>query len=423
MPNRLEFAAGTNPNNNTSYFPTLNLTTVGGTVVASPNQEYFTFNQQVQLTATPNSGLSFIGWSGDLTGTQNPITLNMNASKFITATFRVANDNLADAGVITGTSATRNAATALATKETDEPNHAGNPGGKSLWWTWTPAASGQVTISTIGSSFDTLLAVYTGSALASLSQVAADDDSGTGGGTSLVQFSAVAGTAYRIAVDGFAGASGDIVLNLNQVAPPANDNFANRIVLTGSSAQGTSSTTSASSEVNEPVHWTPSAGKSVWWSWTAPATGAVIVDTAGSNFDTVLAVYTGSSLGSLVLRASDDIDTIGSHTSSVAFFAIAGTTYQIAVDGWNTATGNVTLNLSQGTPVAFATPVRLGNGHFQFTINGPNGSGWEVRASTDLINWNILIASGTFTGTPITVTDTDALNHLRRFYRIQAPAP
>ena len=73
----------------------------------------------------------------------------------------------------------------------------------SLWWAWTPAASGTATIDTLGSSFDTVLAVYTGTKLNRLAVIAANDDIPSGGGASRVAFSAVAGTTYRIAVDGF----------------------------------------------------------------------------------------------------------------------------------------------------------------------------------------------------------------------------
>src|SRR5437867_5152296 len=47
-----------------------------------------------------------------------------------------------------------------ATKEPAEQFHAGNPGGASVWWRWTAPANVAVTINTVGSSFDTLLAIY-----------------------------------------------------------------------------------------------------------------------------------------------------------------------------------------------------------------------------------------------------------------------
>jgi hypothetical protein len=100
-----------------------------------------------------------------------------------------------------------------ASKEMNEPNHANAPGGKSVWWTWTAPHSGLVTISTVGSDFDTLLAVYTGSSLATLSLVSSDNDSG-GQLNSRVHFNAIANTTYQIVVDGAAGAAGHIWLSI-----------------------------------------------------------------------------------------------------------------------------------------------------------------------------------------------------------------
>ena len=69
-------------------------------------------------------------------------------------------------------------------------------------------------ISTVGSSFDTLLSVYTGSAVANLTVVAEDDDASYYDLYSEVRFNAVAGTQYQIAVDGYAAAQGQIQLSV-----------------------------------------------------------------------------------------------------------------------------------------------------------------------------------------------------------------
>jgi hypothetical protein len=70
----------------------------------------------------------------------------------------------------------------------------------------------------------------------------------------------------------------------------------------------------------------------VWYSWTAPFSGPVTMDTCISNFDTVLAVYKGSAIGSVSQVASDD-DACGAFNeqgSKVSFDAVAGTNYRIA---------------------------------------------------------------------------------------------
>jgi len=83
----------------------------------------------------------------------------------------------------------------MTTKRAGEPNHAGNSGGQSVWYTWSAPADGLATVSTLGSSFDTLLNVYTGPAVANLTVLATNDDAGPTEYTSLVSFPALAGTA------------------------------------------------------------------------------------------------------------------------------------------------------------------------------------------------------------------------------------
>src|SRR5690606_6334007 len=120
--------------------------------------------------------------------------------------------------------------------------------------------------------------------------------------------------------------------------PPANDNFANATTISGTSGTTTGSTTNATREVGEPNHSTlsqfPSPGTaSIWFSFTAAGSGNATIDTVGSNFDTIMAVYTGTSVGALTrITDNDDIDTNGgNYRSRVTFAATQGTTYRIAV--------------------------------------------------------------------------------------------
>jgi hypothetical protein len=126
-----------------------------------------------------------------------------------------ANDNFSAAQEISGATGSVTNANYRATKESGEPSHAGNAGGKSLWYAWTAPRDGQATISTVGSPFNTTLGIYTGTNVASLTSITNDNDSG-GSLTSRVIFNAVSNTIYKIAVDGFNGASGPAVLNWNQ---------------------------------------------------------------------------------------------------------------------------------------------------------------------------------------------------------------
>ncbi|MEA3212626.1 MAG: hypothetical protein QOE70_5683 [Chthoniobacter sp.] len=127
---------------------------------------------------------------------------------------------------------------------------------------------------------------------------------------------------------------------------PANDSFASATVLIGLTGQASGTNLSATKQAGEPNHAGNSGGASIWWQWTAPAAGPVVIDTFGSGFDTLLAVYTGNSVGGLTEIQSND-DSSGSQ-SQVAFTATLGATYRIAVDGYNSgsgpAAGSVVLN-------------------------------------------------------------------------------
>jgi len=122
-------------------------------------------------------------------------------------------DDFARRGLISSHSGTGSGNNRNASAETGEPRHADKTGGRSIWLTWRAPVSGVASIRTTGSSFDTLLAVYRGRVLADLNanRVAADED---GGGflTSEVTFNAEAGIEYQIAVDGYAGAQGDVIV-------------------------------------------------------------------------------------------------------------------------------------------------------------------------------------------------------------------
>ncbi len=108
-------------------------------------------------------------------------------------------------GIIRGSNRT-------ATRESKEPQHAGNPGGRSVWFQWTPIKGGIATFNTRGSTFDTLLGVYTGTAVDGLKRVESDDDGGAFF-TSELKFNANPRLTYAIAVDGYGADNGDFLLS------------------------------------------------------------------------------------------------------------------------------------------------------------------------------------------------------------------
>lgn len=233
-----------------------------------------------------------------------------------------------------------------ASAQTSEPDHAGRVPQRSVWWTWRVPITGTATITTAGSSFDTILAAYTGSSIDSLVARASNDDASEGATTSAVVFAVDAGDSIQIAVDGHNGAVGTITLNVVVVdTPPANDDFAAATTIPNGSSPVTVTgvNTHATAQPGEPAHAGRSAQASLWWRWTAPSDGWLRVSTAGSSFDTVLGVYTGTAVDALTVRASNDDSRNSEETSSLYLAVSGGTTYFIAVDSGFWETGDIAL--------------------------------------------------------------------------------
>ena len=100
----------------------------------------------------------------------------------------------------------------------------------------------------------------------------------------------------------------------------------------------------SSAEPDEPWHVYAPAQHSVWFTYTADRDRSVTIDTCGSNFDTLLAVYEGDTIGSLRKLASND-DSCAGNGSRVVIDAEGGVTYRIAVDGYGGRSGDYKLRL------------------------------------------------------------------------------
>ena len=166
---------------------------------------------------------------------------------------------------------------------------------------------------------------------------------------------------------------------------PGNDLFSQALILSGTSGSTTGTNVGATKEAGEPNHANIStATNSVWWTWTAPETGVVRFTTLYTTFDTVMAAYTGSPVNGLTLIASnDDYDSANGYPQSlIGFPATAGTTYSIAVAGYNGTNGTITLDwlfvpdssvttLQNGIP-AVATGSTESSLHFKIAL--PSGA-------------------------------------------------
>src|SRR5215217_5284699 len=95
------------------------------------------------------------------------IILGLIAAGDVTANVGPSNDNFAGAMplVLSGGTAGITTTNVDASKEAGEPNHAEDLGGRSVWFKFTPAITKVIRINTVDTTFDTLLAVYTGNAV------------------------------------------------------------------------------------------------------------------------------------------------------------------------------------------------------------------------------------------------------------------
>jgi uncharacterized repeat protein (TIGR01451 family)/uncharacterized delta-60 repeat protein len=191
-----------------SAFAGVDYTASGGTLVFTPGQGTNSFSVPVGDDFIGNGNRQFFA---NLGASTSGTTVGAPAIASVTILDNEipqppVNDPFTNATAIFGLSGTTVPLTNnAATKEASEPNHVGNPGGRSVWFRWTAPANGIVTFATVSNSFDTLLSVYTGNSVNALTPVAEDDGAGL---NSTVTFTAVAGTVYRVAVDGAGGAEG-----------------------------------------------------------------------------------------------------------------------------------------------------------------------------------------------------------------------
>jgi hypothetical protein len=258
----------------------------------------------------------------------------------------------------------------LASTNVDSGWEAGEPGtlggsssSRSVWFSWTPAASGPVRFDAC--DFDTTsgpgnlkLMVYTGATLGTLMAVTPSD------GSCEKNLAVTSGTVYRIAFSGDIKGEGTFTLRIRNAPPPVNDDFADSTVVGPAlpvSAPGNNEF--AGVEAGEPPHTGMSfpAARSVWYSWTPPADSRVVVNACNREFGARLAVYTGNAVNALT-----DVGEKPGYAPHcrVLLNAFSDTTYRIAVGGGpqDGAYGPFTLqirNEQKPTNDDFTTPKRL----------------------------------------------------------------
>ncbi len=174
-----------------------------------------------------------------------------------------------------------------------------------------------------------------------------------------------------------------------------NDNFNQAITIDADRGSVTGDNFFATKQNGEVLP--PAAGgASVWWRWIPNTGGTKVISLLGSNFNTVLAVYTGSSVDTLALVASNDDVGGGFTASELSFTATADVTYYISVDGFSSqpgtipaAQGNYTLSVgpSNDPGIIVYAPIGFDEANSAHSITliralGANGSASVLAGAT-----------------------------------------
>jgi hypothetical protein len=131
----------------------------------------------------------------------------------------------------------------------------------------------------------------------------------------------------RLLATWLAGAALTALAATTAIAQPANDDIANARAFGSVPFADALGTADATTEAGEPSDCA-GAGRTVWYRFTPTASRPIQLDTIGSDYDTTLAVFTGTP-GALEQIACND-DAVGLQ-SRVTFNATAGVTYLIQV--------------------------------------------------------------------------------------------
>ncbi len=214
-----------------------------------------------------------------------------------------------------------------------------------IWYKIVPSSDYTLRVrATPDTEIDVVIAVYNGTSYGSLAEQACADTFGQSG-EELVRVDLLGGNTYYIQVGGnyYGGATGEFTVKARREPPPANDNFVNAATapLGSISNAMTYGATTQTGELNACAGY-----KTVWYRYTPTTTRTIIGSTSGSSFDTVLAVYVGSSLDSLDLVTCND-DQPASLTSKLKLKVYAGTTYYFQVGGYNGHSGELVFTLKK----------------------------------------------------------------------------
>lgn len=231
------------------------------------------------------------------------------------------NDLFVNRTAVSGTNLVLEGSLVEATEEPGEPVPPYGCGytGRSAWWSWTaPTNNGVAMIDARLTTPCVRMAAFTGDTLTNLTNIATGEEN-------WMQFETQPGQTYQIMMDNSQEIN-PLTATLTFTPAPTNDYFIDRVPLEGSVFTVTTPILGAGLETNEPPHQERFGMRSVWYQWTAPASGNVMVTSLSTFPMAIVDVYQGDSF--------ETLQSLNVGWNPQTFYAQAGVTYYIAVGGF-----------------------------------------------------------------------------------------
>lgn len=204
------------------------------------------------------------------------------------------------------------------------------PASSDVWWTWTAPTDGEVGFQITEGDGSHFLGVYRGNTLSGLQPVVFYSILGTEPATDFVPV--LQGQVLQLRLGRWDGPGGNYALALDFRPRPGNDDFDDRILLSGDQVRVAGANWRTSRELGEPYHAGHFGGRSVWYSWQAPGDGeAVVTPIDGAAISgLLLAAYQGNAVTALQPVAAV---ATGPERAPLRFAVHAGEHYSLAIDG------------------------------------------------------------------------------------------
>jgi hypothetical protein len=254
-----------------------------------------------------------------------------------------------------------------------------------------------------------------------------------------------AATAYSVYVRATCGGSNGNSMWVgpnNFITPSGNDLSANALPITlGQPCIGNTFTNldaSVSSGEFSPTttnggYWSAAADQTVWFTFVAPASGTVYINTdfspQGTNNDTQVALYTTANPTTVadLLVANEDGGIIGNTYNTYVYYSglTAGATYYIQVDGWGSVEGTFCLEVHEnfvtnepGTCTSYTVSATTAN-KWHNVYTKPNGGdvGKPVAAVRSATSLGTVTVQEIKTSLPILST-ANGVEYMQRYYAV-----